>query len=103
MNLWQIGFGKKGSEELYDISKDPYCMNNLANNKSFDKTKNDLRTQMEQELKTQQDPRMFGKGYVFDQYPYGEPRVANFYERFMKGEKIKTAWVNDSDYEKENK
>jgi arylsulfatase A-like enzyme len=103
MNLWQICFGKKGSEELYDISKDPYCMNNLANNNSFEKIKNNLKTQMEQELKSQQDPRMFGKGNIFDQYPYGEPRVANFYERFMKGEKITTGWVNQSDYEKVNK
>jgi arylsulfatase A-like enzyme len=100
LKLWQLSFGKKGSEELYDINKDPYCMNNLANNKSFDKVRNGLRTQMEQELKSQQDPRMFGKGDIFDQYPYGETRVANFYERFMKGEKIKTGWVRESDYEK---
>ncbi len=78
-------------------------MNNLANNNSFEKIKNNLKTQMEQELKSQQDPRMFGKGNIFDQYPYGEPRVANFYERFMKGEKITTGWVNQSDYEKVNK
>ena len=102
INLWQLSFGKKGSEELYDISKDPYCMNNLANNKNFDKARNDLKNQMEQELKSQQDPRMFGKGYLFDQYPYGETRVINFYERFMKGEKIKTPWVRESDYEKVN-
>jgi len=101
-NLWQLSFGKKGSEELYDISKDPFCMTNLVNNKSFDKVRNELKTQMELELKSQHDPRMFGKGYLFDQYPYGEPRVINFYERFMKGEKIKTNWVRDSDYEKVN-
>jgi hypothetical protein len=46
---------------------------------------------------------MFGKGSIFDQYPYGEPRMANFYERFMKGEKIKAGWVSDSDYEKADK
>ncbi len=55
---------------------------------------------MEQELKMQQDPRMFGNGNVFDNYPYGEPRVRNFYERFMKGEQVKAGWVNESDFEK---
>ena len=99
MKLWQLSFGKKGSEELYDISKDPYCMSNLAGNSRFSKVKQALKTQMQQELKSQNDPRMFGKGYIFDQYPYGEPRVKNFYERYMNGEKIATGWVNDSDFE----
>ncbi len=99
MKLWQLSFGKKGSEELYDISKDPYCMSNLAGNSRFSKVKQALKTQMQQELKSQNDPRMFGKGYIFDQYPYGEPRVKSFYERYMNGEKIATGWVNDSDFE----
>ncbi len=99
MNLWQLDFGKKGSEELYDISKDPYCMSNLASNSRFSKVKNQLKTEMEKELKSQQDPRMFGKGYTFDKYPYGEPRVRNFYQRYTNGEKIKTPWVKESDFE----
>lgn len=100
MHLWDLSFGKRPSEELYDISKDPYCMNNLSSNSTYEKTKNDLKTKMENELKSQNDPRMFGKGYIFDQYLYGEPRVVHFYDRFMKGEKIKAGWVNESDFEK---
>ncbi len=99
-NLWLLDFGKKPSEELYQTDKDPYSMKNLANDPAFAKIKAGLKNQLEQELKQQQDPRMFGNGSVFDNYPYGEPRVKNFYERFMKGEKIATNWVSPTDFEK---
>jgi N-sulfoglucosamine sulfohydrolase len=99
-NLWQMAFGKREGEELYQVSKDPYCLKNLANDRRYSSTKNNLKSQMEQELKMQHDPRMYGNGNVFDNYPYGEPKVRNFYERFKKGEQVKAGWVNESDFEK---
>lgn len=99
-HLWLLSFGKKPAEELYRTSVDPYSMKNLADDPAYGKIKAGLRSQMESELKSQHDPRMFGKGSVFDRYPYGEPRVRNFYERYLKGEKLVTPWVNDSDFEK---
>jgi N-sulfoglucosamine sulfohydrolase len=68
----------------------------LAN---YKKIQEQLRKEMEMELKRQQDPRMTGKGYLFDQYLYAEPRVRDYYNRFMKGERVKAAWVNEDDYE----
>ncbi|MGV3638929.1 MAG: sulfatase/phosphatase domain-containing protein, partial [Adhaeribacter sp.] len=97
---WDLAFGKRPAEELYQIKKDPYCLRNLADEKSLAQVKQGLRRQMEQELKSQQDPRMAGKGYLFDQYPYSEPKVRNFYERYMKGEPLKAGWVQESDFEK---
>ena len=44
---------------------------------------------------------MFGNGDVFDKYPCANPQVANFYERYMKGEQLPTPWAEDSDFEKE--
>ncbi len=44
---------------------------------------------------------MFGQGDVFDRYPYANPAVANFYERFMKGEKLNASWINKADIEKD--
>ena len=41
-----------------------------------------------------------GKGQVFEEYPYAEERMRGFYERYMKGEKLKAGWVNESDFEK---
>jgi hypothetical protein len=98
---WRLAFGKRPSEELYDVAKDPDCLNNLANDPRYRAQKAGLKAQMERELKAQGDPRMFGKGYIFDQYQYANPEQRNFYERFMRGEKLKAGWVNESDFEKE--
>ncbi|WP_229238716.1 sulfatase [Dyadobacter sp. Leaf189] len=97
---WNLSFGKKGAEELYNYLKDPDAMTDLAKDPAYAKVKNALRTQLEKELKSQNDPRMFGKGDVFDSYPFAEPASRNFYERYMKGEKMKAGWVNASDFEK---
>jgi arylsulfatase A-like enzyme len=98
---WQMAFGKRPAEELYDVSKDPDCISNLADDSKYRAIKQKLRRQMERELKAQGDPRMFGKGRVFDQYQYANPEQRTFYERFMRGEKLKAGWVNESDFEKE--
>jgi hypothetical protein len=40
---------------------------------------------MESELKAQSKIQgMAGKGYLFDQYPYAEPNVRDYYNRFKK-------------------
>ena len=51
-------------------------------------------------LKRQEDPRMFGMGQMFDEYPYADEKVRGFHERYLKGEKPKAGWVNESDFEK---
>jgi arylsulfatase A-like enzyme len=100
---WELSFGKRPTEELYQINKDLFSVKNLADNPAFSEIKSRLESQMEQELKDQGDPRMFGKGYVFDEYPYAPIEVRNFYERYKKGEKMKTGWINDSDFETSSK
>ena len=59
-----------------------------------------LKKQLFAELKQQNDPRMFGKGHLFDEYEYSNSANKNFYERYMKGEDIKAGWVEKSDFEK---
>jgi hypothetical protein len=98
---WEMAFGKRTSEELYDLKADPDCVNNLADKPQYQSQKTQLRLQMERELKVQGDPRMFGKGDVFDRYEYANPEQRNFYERFMRGEKMKAGWVLETDFEKE--
>ena len=59
-----------------------------------------LKNQMIQELKSQGDPRMFGKGDIFDNYPYSGKSTDNFYQRYMAGEKgLPAGWVNKTDFE----
>jgi hypothetical protein len=97
---WEMNFGKLPDEQLYIISTDRECMENLAGNPEYLAIKNKLVIQMTKKLKKDGDPRMFGKGDIFDTYPYSED-IRNFYNRFMAGEKLKAGWINESDIEKE--
>ena len=73
-SFYEMSFGKRPEEELYQIRKDPDCMNNLAGNPEYAALKKQLREQMESELTAQGDPRTLGQGDVFDQYKYeGKP------------------------------
>ncbi len=85
-DLYQLSFDKRGAEELYNITTDTFCLKNLATDKKFSIILQQMRKQMEQELTKQNDPRMFGKGDVFDNYPHANPALRNYYERFLKGE-----------------
>ncbi|HYR58436.1 MAG TPA: sulfatase [Chthoniobacteraceae bacterium] len=98
--FWQLCFGLRPGEELYDLKKDPDCMRNLAGDPATAATRAALHDAMFAELTQQGDPRMAGNGSVFDRYPHANPNHVNFYERFMRGEKLKAPWVSDSDFEK---
>ena len=100
--FWTFSFGKRPVEELYEIREDPECITNLADRDDLQVVKARLKNQLFQELREQGDPRMFGKGHVFDEYPYRDRKTTDFYERYMSGElKEKAAgWVNPSDFEK---
>ncbi len=96
---WTLAFGRRPGEELYDLKQDPFCLTNLADDRRHGARLERLRRQMTHELRAQNDPRMFGRGYLFDRYLYADESVRNFYERFMRGEKITAGWVNASDFE----
>ncbi|MFV0592272.1 MAG: sulfatase [Draconibacterium sp.] len=100
MEYWQLNFGKRVEEELYDISKDPYCMNNLAGDEKFADTKSRLESEMQEKLTQQNDPRILGNGDIFDNYEYAGA-VRNYYNRYMDGEKVPAGWVNKTDYDKD--
>ncbi|CAA6676270.1 MULTISPECIES: sulfatase [unclassified Lentimonas] len=69
-SFYEMSFGKRAEEELYQIQKDPDCMTNLASNPEYTAVIAKLRKQMESELIEQKDPRTLGEGDVFDAYPY---------------------------------
>ena len=98
---WNLSFGKRVEEELYKISADPECMNNLAGDPGLNPLKQKLREQLLRELREQEDPRIVGNGDIFDEYPYASETVRNYYKRYMKGEiSRKTAgWVDSTDFE----
>ncbi len=98
MKYWQLNFGKRSGEELYNIIEDPFCMNNLAEEEKYLNLKTGLEQEMNRRLADEGDPRMFGDGSVFENYPY-VGAVKNYYNRFMEGETIPAGWVNKSDYD----
>jgi N-sulfoglucosamine sulfohydrolase len=68
--LFELAFGKRPAEELYDLRKDPNQLNNVAALPEYAKVKNKLAAALMAELKATKDPRVLGKGDVFDTYPY---------------------------------
>ncbi len=99
--LWQLAFGKRVAEELYDVQRDPDCLTNLAHMPQYAALKTELRDQLFRELHDQADPRVLGHGHVFDEYPYAQAAQRHFYERFRRGETPAAGWVNPTDFERE--
>jgi arylsulfatase A-like enzyme len=83
-HYFAASFGKLPADQLFDLKSDPDCMKNLASTVSFAA----LKTQLFDELKQQEDPRLLGNGEIYDKYPYGNESKRNFYDRIMRGEKI---------------
>lgn len=69
---YNLSFGKRPLEELYDIRTDSACMHNLAHNKNYEKIKAELWEELQQLLKDTNDPRIFGNGDIFDSYTYAK-------------------------------
>ena len=98
-SYWDLNFGKRPSEELYHLATDPDCVSNLATDSQHAKRKAALNARMTSELESQADPRMFGRGQVFDAYPYSDSKTAQFYERTLSGNRPRAGWVSESDFE----
>lgn len=95
--FWIWNFGFRPAEELYDLQSDPDCVRNLAEDAVYSSMKRELQKKMESKLLEQEDPRMLGNGSIFDKYPVTDG--TGFYERYLRGEKVKAGWVEESDFE----
>ncbi len=67
---FELCFGKRPAEELYDVKKDPHQLTNLAGNPTFTEAQTKLRKQLEQWMKDTADPRATSDDDHWDQYPY---------------------------------
>lgn len=59
---------KRPEEELFDIKKDPACLNNLANDPAFNNILKQHRYQLGGYLMQTGDPRVTGNGDVYESY-----------------------------------
>ena len=63
-------FDKRPELELYDLRNDPDQLNNVAEEPEYQTVKAQLWSLLESELRALADPRIFGDGDKFDEYPY---------------------------------
>jgi len=66
---YELSFGKRPAEELYDMAVDPDCVCNLAGRPTHAQMKARLWKRLEAGLRAQGDPRVLGQGDIFDFYP----------------------------------
>lgn len=83
---YMLCFGKRPAEELYRVDKDPDCVTNLASEPANSQLIAELRKEMEDSLRKDQDPRILGNGAVFDTYKYLGARK-HAYDTWLKNQK----------------
>jgi uncharacterized sulfatase len=67
---YEIAFGKRPSEELYDVKSDPDMIHNLAGKAEFAQVKTKLAERLMTELKRAGDPRVVENPPRFEQSPF---------------------------------
>jgi N-sulfoglucosamine sulfohydrolase len=66
---FEMSFGKRPEYELYDLKKDPFCMENVSGEEQYLEIESELKTVLLEELKKTKDPRVTGPDpEVFDSY-----------------------------------
>lgn len=71
---YEIAFGKRPKEELYDVRKDPDMIKNLAGTPKFTTIKNKLADQLIKELTRAKDPRVVENPPRFERPPFTNPK-----------------------------
>ena len=66
--FWQQAYGKHPAEQLFDLSIDPDCVNDLASEAKYSEKITAMNETLIAELRRQNDPRIIGDGAVFDDY-----------------------------------
>ncbi len=85
---YDLCFGKRFPDELYDIRKDPECVNNLANDLFYATELDKLRSKMMNLLKVEKDPRALGTAEVIETYEYRGSH-AQGYDAWLKRQEPK--------------
>ncbi|MEP7362732.1 MAG: sulfatase [Acidobacteriota bacterium] len=71
--LFEADFGKMPAEELYNVRRDPGCLQNLASDSGQASILSELSSRLEGELTRTKDPRVMGKGDIWESYPRYSP------------------------------
>jgi arylsulfatase A-like enzyme len=68
-DLYAMRQGKMPAEELFDLARDPFCMNNLATDPKRSGDVKRLSAELDEILVREGDPRTRGLGYIFGFFP----------------------------------
>jgi len=68
--FFRAAFAKRPAEELYDLSRDPGQLNNVANRREYAAVKKRLRAQLIHWMADTEDPRAKGETDFWDRCPY---------------------------------
>jgi N-sulfoglucosamine sulfohydrolase len=89
---FQLGFGKRPQEELYDLRKDPDMMTNVAQDPASQEVCRTLRETLMNELRKQKDPRVCDEKCRYDQRPFTDVVHRNKeQEQALAKERVKQA------------
>jgi len=75
--FYQLAFGPRPAEELYDVRNDPDQIRNLAGQPEHAAALKQMREALESELKRTADPRILGRGKEFDDFPGPKSKGGN--------------------------
>jgi hypothetical protein len=73
--LYELAYGKRPREELYDLKSDPHQVTNVAANAKYAKIRGELEDRLLTELRTTGDPRMVDDGKFFETPPMAGPAM----------------------------
>ena len=68
--LFQLCFAQRPAEELYDVRRDPFQLNNLAGQPAYAEAQQKLSATLESWMKETADPRVDPKDDRWDRFPY---------------------------------
>jgi len=71
--LFELGFGKRPREELYDLRVDPCYMNNVAGEPGYGDAQKELAATLMQVLRENDDPRVVESPCRYEHAPYAGP------------------------------
>ena len=73
--LFELGFGKRPREELFDLRVDPHYLNNVADDPGYQGVRRELSERLMGVLRAQDDPRVSESECRYEQAPYTDPFV----------------------------
>ena len=83
--MFELGFGKRPQEELYDLRSDPHYMTNIAAEPAHKNTRKHLHDRLMKILVEQNDPRVTENPPRFEHPPYAGPVPEEWKQENSKG------------------